>query len=147
MIIHLIRKPLSESTVAENTVVFSCGGINIDGSRIPTTDNLNGGAYAQNSIGRHDRKENWRYAASGMMYEQPTGRFPSNVILYHTCKIECNTTCPIGFIKSASYQAKERKLHIKSQTINQSPAFGKESRKVGHISVQPTVDRYFYQIK
>ena len=51
-IIHVLRKPLSEGTVAANTLKHGCGGLNIDASRISTEDNLNGGAYALNPTPR-----------------------------------------------------------------------------------------------
>jgi site-specific DNA-methyltransferase (adenine-specific) len=41
----LFRKPLSEGTVAANVLKHGTGGINIDGCRIETSENLNGGAY------------------------------------------------------------------------------------------------------
>jgi DNA modification methylase len=101
----LARKPLEEDTVAANVLKYRTGGINVNGCRVETTDNLNGGAYAKNGTKRHDGAENWRYkrtgrtampgdertgAALGMFqdyavspleYVQPTGRFPANVIL------------------------------------------------------------------
>lgn len=51
-VIHVLRKPLSESTVASNTLKHGVGGLNIDASRISTDDNLNGGAYAINPTHR-----------------------------------------------------------------------------------------------
>ena len=39
--ICMARKPLAEKTVAENCLKWGTGGINIDESRIPTTDNRN----------------------------------------------------------------------------------------------------------
>lgn len=61
-IIHVLRKPLSEGTVAANTLKHGTGGLNIDASRI-------------SSDGSHMRPF------------QPTnhagGRWPANVILQH----------------------------------------------------------------
>jgi hypothetical protein len=76
MIITLLRKPL-EGSVAENTLQHGCGAINIDATRVTTTDNLNGGAYAENPtelVGE---------------YEQPSGRWPANFMLTHLegCKL------------------------------------------------------------
>jgi len=77
--IVLARKPLSEKTVAENVLKWGTGGLNIDGCRIPTEDNLNGGAYAKNGTPRND---GWGMQRGGAgEYVQPTGRFPANVIL------------------------------------------------------------------
>lgn len=46
-VIHLARKPLS-GTVAQNTLKYGTGGLNIDACRIGTEDSLGGGAYAEN---------------------------------------------------------------------------------------------------
>jgi hypothetical protein len=86
-VIHLLRKPLSEGTVTANVVKHGTGGLNIDASRISTADNLNGGAYAENASERHDGAENWRYKrgehGNTGEYQQPTGRWPANLILQH----------------------------------------------------------------
>lgn len=44
--IVIARKPL-EGTVAANIMKYGTGAINIDGCRVPTEDNLNGGAYSK----------------------------------------------------------------------------------------------------
>ena len=72
------RKPLI-GTVAENVLTHGTGGLNIDGSRIGTIDNLNGGAYAAEGKKRDDGWGMQRGEAGE--YEQPSGRWPSNVIL------------------------------------------------------------------
>jgi hypothetical protein len=59
--ICLARKPLSEPTIAANVLKWGTGALNIDGCRIETEESLNGGAYAKNSIGRHDGDESWRF--------------------------------------------------------------------------------------
>ena len=33
-IVHILRKPLSEGSVADNVLKHGCGGLNIDGTRI-----------------------------------------------------------------------------------------------------------------
>ena len=76
--IVVARKPLSEKTVADNVLKWGTGGLNIDGCRIPTEDNLDGGAYAKNGTPRDD---GWGMQRGGAgEYVQPTGRFPANVI-------------------------------------------------------------------
>jgi len=81
----MFRKPL-DGTVAQNVQQHGTGAINIDGCRVKTTDNLNGGAYAENGTERHDGDENWRYKREGGAgdFKQPTGRWPSNLVLCHT---------------------------------------------------------------
>lgn len=79
------------ATVASNALAFGTGGINIDGSRIRTEDNLNGGAYSGSS---KVRRENYvptdndpsssilsRLAHGIGEFHNPTGRFPANLIL------------------------------------------------------------------
>lgn len=83
----LVRKPLGEKTVASNVLKHGCGGLNIDKSRIGTNDNLNGGAYAKNGTVRDDQwgthsKNSFR-RDKGLEYQQPTGRWPSNLVLSH----------------------------------------------------------------
>ena len=75
----LVRKPISERTVAQNVLRWSTGGINVDACRIQTSDGLNGGAYAS--------QKNKECAVYGKLdydcgeYKQPTGRWPANVVL------------------------------------------------------------------
>jgi site-specific DNA-methyltransferase (adenine-specific) len=76
--IVVARKPLI-GTVAENVLTHGTGALNIDGSRIGTTDNLNGGAYAAEGKERNDGWGMQRGQAGD--YQQPSGRWPANVIL------------------------------------------------------------------
>lgn len=76
----LIRKPLEKGlTIAENVLKHGTGGLNIDATRIATGDDLNGGAY------RGERtSENSTFKGmdgTGVPYQAPLGRFPSNVLL------------------------------------------------------------------
>ena len=94
--IHVLRKPLSEGTVASNVLKHGTGGLNIDASRISTDDNLNGGAYAENHTERWDGAENWRYKrgepGNAGEYRQPSGRWPANLILQHLDGCRCDGT-------------------------------------------------------
>ena len=134
-VIHVLRKPLSEGTVAGNVLKHGCGGINIDASRVGTDDNLNGGAYAKNASERHDGAENWRYkrggagraslpgdtregADAGMFqpgstapsnFVQPTGRWPANVILQHLDGCRCDGTKKVGSGRFVAHDAVVRK--------------------------------------
>src|SRR5690554_7536120 len=79
--IVLARKPLSEKTIAENVMKWGTGGLNIEGCRIPTEDNLNGGRYSDNkgeiTCNVYSPAINKRSKSD---YKQPTGRFPASVI-------------------------------------------------------------------
>jgi len=74
--IVVARKPLSEKTVADNVLKWGTGGINIDGSRIPTTDKLDGGGSSVDYDG-------WGKSLCGKTDSAKSnllGRFPANVI-------------------------------------------------------------------
>jgi hypothetical protein len=103
--IVLARKPLS-GTVAATVAEHGTGALNIDATRIPTTENLNGGAYATESEGRHDGKENWRFQAGGAGdYTQPPGRWPANVLFDEDAAAELDAQS--GTLKSGSRAAGE----------------------------------------
>lgn len=72
----LCRKPLEEDTVAENVLKWGTGGLNIDGTRIQTEDNLNGGAYSK---GDFTKTEIFKMPKMPGEYQQPIGRFPANL--------------------------------------------------------------------
>jgi len=75
--IIVARKPL-EGTVAANVLRYRTGAINVDGCRVKTGDNLNGGAYAATGT---DRNDGWGMKRAGAgEYTQPTGRWPANLI-------------------------------------------------------------------
>jgi site-specific DNA-methyltransferase (adenine-specific) len=68
VIVHVLRKPVV-GTVAQNALAHGCGALNIEGCRIVTSDNLNGGTYSGKP-----RK------LSPEDYTQPTGRWPANLV-------------------------------------------------------------------
>lgn len=80
--ICVARKPLI-GTVAENVLAHGTGAINVDGCRVATTDNLNGGAY---SAERKPSESEWVkhggtiHNSTGKDFVQPEGRWPANVI-------------------------------------------------------------------
>jgi len=104
-IIHVLRKPLSESTVAANTLKHGTGGLNIDASRIAST-------------GDHMRPfqptNNDREVYGAQTGFQPTnhtgGRWPANVILQHLdgCRCDgvanwiCEPGCPVARLDEQS---------------------------------------------
>jgi site-specific DNA-methyltransferase (adenine-specific) len=74
--ITVARKPLI-GTVAENVLQHGTGAINVDGGRVGTDDNLNGGGYSGGTpktmfsgLGRLQPDE----------FVQPAGRWPANFI-------------------------------------------------------------------
>jgi len=74
--VTVARRPII-GTVAENVLKYGTGGINVDGCRVPTDDNLNGGGYSGGT-------PKTMFSGLGRLqpdnYLQPTGRFPANLI-------------------------------------------------------------------
>lgn len=101
--IVLARKPLSEPTVAANVLRWRTGALNIDASRVPTAESLNGGAYAK-SGGRETLAGDERNGAAAGMFQagktaetdfvQPEGRWPANVV--HDGSDEVVGAFPVG---------------------------------------------------
>ena len=75
-VIHLLRKPLSEKNVASNALKHGTGGLDIDGSRIKTTDSTLRTQKPQNNGGSMNDGE-WKGGVTG----SENGRWPSNLIL------------------------------------------------------------------
>lgn len=85
----LIRKPLAEKNIALNVIKHSCGGINIDESRIYPVKNDDYGRSCANSRGTvnsHNGFEGKAFKISERSgyYAHSQGRFPSNLILSHS---------------------------------------------------------------
>jgi site-specific DNA-methyltransferase (adenine-specific) len=78
--IILAMNPL-DGTYANNALKHGVAGLNIDGGRIETEENLSGGAYAKRGSDRHGG-EGWGYERKGGAgdFEQPHGRWPINLI-------------------------------------------------------------------
>jgi site-specific DNA-methyltransferase (adenine-specific) len=82
----MARKPF-KGTVADNVLEYGVGGLNIDGTRIETTDNLNGGGYGGNNVGvatyalGDGRKTLPTNKLTKDDFVQPEGRWPANVIM------------------------------------------------------------------
>lgn len=112
-IIHVLRKPLSEGTVAANTLKHGTGGINIDASRIGTTDSLGGGRLSgptrmDQTCGGNEWDRPWmndpslregyaKATAEKVAKAEKMGRWPANVILQHLdgCGEVCEPGCPV----------------------------------------------------
>jgi site-specific DNA-methyltransferase (adenine-specific) len=69
----MARKPL-DGTVAENTLRWGVGGLNIDESRIATSDSFGGGAKATSGFVNGYQNDGWVPGSA-------KGRWPANVIL------------------------------------------------------------------
>ena len=117
-IIHVLRKPLSEGTVASNVVKHGCGGLNIDASRIESGLRLQtaaGGIEDGNIYGTADE------------YVLGEGRWPANVILQHLDGCRCDG---VKRVKACGVGAVSRSTG-KENGGQTGAAYGAESRTAG----------------
>ena len=116
--VHVLRKPLSEKTVAANVLAHGAGALNIDASRIATTDSLGGGRLAgptnmaetcggpewdrpwMNDPGK--REEYAQRTADKVARAEALGRWPSNRILEHDEECRCIGTKRVTASAAAS---------------------------------------------
>ncbi|RYZ74263.1 MAG: site-specific DNA-methyltransferase [Proteobacteria bacterium] len=137
--ICLARKPLSEKTVAKNVLKHGVGGLNVDASRIETTDNLNGGAY---SGADRASKDGTIMKIRGEVgeFEQPTGRFPANILFDEAAAAVLDEQS--GFSKSSV-----RKLNGDEIKAPKN-AFGDYGKRTeGGVNDSGGASRFFYVAK
>lgn len=77
--ICMARKPLGQS-VADNAIEHNTGALNIDGARIGTDDNLNGGSYGATAREEDEFFRGKKPGGAGL-FTQPDGRWPANVVM------------------------------------------------------------------
>ncbi|AEK09531.1 DNA methylase [Mycobacterium phage LittleE] len=131
--IVVARKPLV-GTVAANVLEHGTGALNIDACRIETTDDLNGGAYAKTG----NRTVSGSLSPTGMNvpgktvgkeFEQPSGRWPTNVVLDEAQAAELGE--PQRFFPVFKYQAK-------APTKERPSYVNEDGNKVAHQHRQAT---------
>jgi DNA modification methylase len=105
--IMVARKPLSESTVANNVLQWGTGGLNIDASRIGFTSEADYKESTQKNqhadFGTAPMEGNNTYGDWSMIQPKnykPTGRFPANFILSHT--EDCEETGETRSVKTGT---------------------------------------------
>jgi DNA modification methylase len=142
--ICLARKPLSEKTVAANVLKWGAGALNIDATRVATTDNLNGGAYAE-AGGRKESQSlhggsgmNVPGKTTGKDFVQPLGRWPAN--LAHDGSEEVLTRFPET--KSGTFSGHRNK----PKTKNTYGSFDLRD-EAGRIGDAGSAARFFYCAK
>ena len=81
-VVHLLRKPASEKTIADNVLKHGTGAINIDACRISNPKSLKGGGGSGG-----EEEDPGDQEAGGQA--QPSGRWPPNVIMSHSpgCRV------------------------------------------------------------
>lgn len=78
----LIRKPISEKTIAENVLKWGCGGLNIDGCRIGTEAMPSGGSIPDIRANNYENSHGKTRLKTEIVVKQ--GRFPANLVLSHS---------------------------------------------------------------
>ena len=96
-IIHVLRKPLSEGTVASNVLKHGCGGLNIDASRIGTEQVPINRLEVWSGFGQKERPA---YIAT-----TSKGRWPANVILQHLDGCRCDGVKTAGSGRFVAHDA------------------------------------------
>lgn len=134
------RKPLI-GTVEVNWSQWGTGALNIDRCRVETTENPNGGAYAQNATERSelwgaDAGNSWVRGGAGE-FVQPKGRWPANLI--HDGSEEVLATFPQA--QGQQGQTGKRKQGVVYNAVDE-----------GESGIQPRGDtgsaaRFFYCAK
>lgn len=146
----LVRKPLSEKTVASNVLMHGTGGINIDASRIAsdvmpkscTNQNIKSGAYSSDNS---ERDRDSVYIPSSQ------GRFPANLVLSHSphCQdYQCDIECAILQLDAQSGISKSSdKQRNNKASVNQAMS----GANLGHTSYGHNdsggASRFFYCAK
>jgi site-specific DNA-methyltransferase (adenine-specific) len=107
--IIVARKPLS-GTVAANVLEHGCGGINVDGCRVPAVDK------AKFPAGITSTTEQVFGGGAGMYADRPrpddpntSGRWPANVVISHGpgCAEQCQPGCPATELDAQSGISKD----------------------------------------
>ena len=88
----LCRKPIEAGNTVSQVLKTGTGGINVDGSRVGTKEDLNGGAYSgerREKDGTWQSEDHSEGKGSGFRpgsgeYQQPQGRWPANMVLSHS---------------------------------------------------------------
>ncbi len=96
------QKPYDGRPV-DNIVETGAGALNIDAGRIPTDEGLNGGGYGNTT---RDRQyfDGLKPGGAGV-FQQPTGRWPSNCILSHApdcTPSHCSAGCSVKVVGEQS---------------------------------------------
>ena len=137
--ITMARKPF-KTTVAENVLKNGVGGINIDGCRVETKENLNGGAFSNN----REKSTNKIYGEFDRIkedFEQPAGRFPANFI--HDGSDEVKDLFP------NSKDGVAVKKNLDGRIYNKIQNWGHKAKKSDNIGYNSSgsASRFFYCAK
>jgi hypothetical protein len=80
---HLLRKPLSEGSVAANVLKHGTGAINVDGCRVGHAEECRMMAPSQANIDNPSKKYRQAGRREAVLELKPEGRWPANLVLIH----------------------------------------------------------------
>lgn len=145
--IILARKPL-QGTVAQNVLTHGTGALNIDGCRITTDDNLNGGGYTPRANGNawaDTKGMNAEGRCAQVPFTQPDGRWPANVVLDEAAaKLVDQQSGELGVSSGVGAMASEG--HIYGNGIGLVASVPKGNDAIGYGD-QGGASRFFYCAK
>ena len=104
-VIHLLRKPCSEPTVAANVLKFGTGAINIDGCRVEGGASSGGSISGATALGQGSGWNAHTNRTTTIDRTMPAGRWPANLVLQHLdgCVQEnCERDCPVVALDAQS---------------------------------------------
>jgi len=140
----LIRKPISEKSIAQNVLKHGTGGINIDGSRVGNED-------TRSKTGNRGDLKIFDRLRSGYIAGSNKGRFPSNTVLTHHAECElvgkekvedwnCHPECPVFLLDEQSGVSTSAVRKIKD-------GGGTANRVGGGFTDSGGASRFFYCAK
>lgn len=114
----LVRKPLA-GTVAANLLAHGTGALNVDGCRIATAEDLNGGAYSGSARRRDNYAPTDAKAVAALTrlrrgigeYVAPAGRWPAHLVLSHEPECAegaCADGCAVAALDAQSGELRAR---------------------------------------
>lgn len=122
----LVRKPLSEKTVAANVLKWGVGGLNIDETRIKSTDAVWSTSHSKKISSSLMVYPNKKGENSDSMFKNKggregstLGRFPANLVFSHTpwCTEEqCDIECAIKMLDEQSGNVKSAGVYKAEKT-------------------------------
>jgi len=114
--ICLAQKPISERNIAENVLEWGTGGLNINGCRIPTGENISDKSKRKSYINGWRGEPNFsrpRIQQEEGFSQHIKGRFPANLVLSHDkrcSEVRCHPECPVRLLDEQSGIRKSGKM-------------------------------------
>jgi site-specific DNA-methyltransferase (adenine-specific) len=128
----LVRKPLSEATVAGNVLEYGTGALNVDGCRVagtppsvpqPDFAKVNGRSTHLDAHARNGQRS------------RASGRWPANLVLSHSDR--CVEGCPVAELNWQSGSNVSRFFYMAKASTNERNAGLSSDKRNTHPTVKP----------